>query len=108
MKVKAKLEADNVKMKEYTLKMMNNGNMKLDRELNCHEHEITSLKNEMKKPNRSKQKKALIKGRKKREKQLENQRRLESQAKAPAKKAVDPEKIKREKEDRIAQKLQEQ
>jgi dynein intermediate chain 2 len=43
-----------------------------------------------------------------REKQLENQRRLESQAKAPAKKAVDPEKAKREKEEKMTSKLEEQ
>jgi len=43
-----------------------------------------------------------------REKQLENQRRLDTQAKAPAKKTVDPEKIKREKEEMRVAKLNEQ
>ena len=43
-----------------------------------------------------------------REKQLENQRRLESQAKAPSKKQVDPEKIQREKDEKMAAKLEEQ
>jgi len=43
-----------------------------------------------------------------REKQLENQRRLEGAAKAPSKKASDPEKIKIEKEERMNAKLEEQ
>lgn len=42
-----------------------------------------------------------------REKQLENQRRLEGQAKAPAKNKVDPEKVKREKEEKMTAKLEE-